>query len=335
MTYSRKHAVAENLTDDELIALAGEVLDIESRAVATLRDGLDNSFAAACRLCLETGGRVVVTGMGKSGHIGRKIAATLASTGTPAFFMHPAEASHGDLGMITDHDLVLAVSYSGETDEIITILPLVKRMGATLISMTGNAGSTLATAADVHIDVSVTEEACPLNLAPTASTTATLAMGDALAVALLKSRGFTAEDFARSHPSGRLGKRLLLRVADIMRTRDAIPSVSPDVLLKEGLMEISQKGLGMTAIVDEARRILGIFTDGDLRRALDAGVDINQTRMETIMHRDCKTIAADVLAVEAVHLMDENKITSLLVADDTGRIVGALNVHDLFRAGIM
>ena len=327
--------MAHDLSNPELLALAGEVLDIESRAVQALRGRLDESFAQACRLCLAIGGRVVVTGMGKSGHIGHKIAATLASTGTPAFFMHPAEASHGDLGMITGQDLLLAVSYSGETDEVVTILPLVKRLGAGMISITGNPNSTLAKAADAHLDVSVSEEACPLNLAPTASTTATLAMGDALAVALLKSRGFTAEDFARSHPSGSLGKRLLLRVADVMRTDDSIPAVLPGVLLRDGLMEISEKGLGMTAIVDEERRILGIFTDGDLRRALDAGVDIRTTVMGDIMHAGCKTIVADVLAVEAVHLMEENKITSLLVADENGRLVGALNIHDLFRAGIM
>jgi arabinose-5-phosphate isomerase len=327
--------VEVELTNEDLLALAGEVLDIESRAVDLLRSRLDDAFVKACRLCLDTPGRIVVTGMGKSGHIGSKIAATLASTGTPAFFMHPAEASHGDLGMITEQDSLLAVSYSGETDEIVTILPLVKRMGARLISMTGNPKSTLAAAADAHLDVSVVEEACPLNLAPTASTTATLAMGDALAVALLKARGFTAEDFARSHPSGSLGKRLLLRVADVMRTDDAMPSVTPDVSLKDGLMEITEKGLGMTAIVDEHRRILGIFTDGDLRRALDAGVDVHTTRMDAIMHRNCKTISADVLAVEAVRLMEENKIMSLLVADDEARLVGALNIHDLFRAGIM
>ena len=323
------------LTNEDLLALAGEVLDIESRAVDLLRSRLDDAFVKACRLCLDTPGRIVVTGMGKSGHIGSKIAATLASTGTPAFFMHPAEASHGDLGMITEQDSLLAVSYSGETDEIVTILPLVKRMGARLISMTGNPKSTLAAAADAHLDVSVVEEACPLNLAPTASTTATLAMGDALAVALLKARGFTAEDFARSHPSGSLGKRLLLRVADVMRTDDAMPSVTPDVSLKDGLMEITEKGLGMTAIVDLQGELLGLITDGDLRRALDAGVDVHTTRMDAIMHRNCKTISADVLAVEAVRLMEENKIMSLLVADDEARLVGALNIHDLFRAGIM
>ncbi len=323
------------LTSDQLLALAAEVLDIESRAVNALRDRLDSSFAAACELCMDTPGRIVVTGMGKSGHIGHKIAATLASTGTPSFFMHPGEASHGDLGMITGQDVLLAVSYSGETDEVLTILPLVKRMGAKLLSLTGKPRSTLARAADVHLDVSVSEEACPLNLAPTASTTATLAMGDALAVALLKNRGFTAEDFAMSHPSGSLGKRLLLRVADVMRSGDDVPKVTADVLLGDGLIEMTQKGLGMTAIVDADEKVLGIFTDGDLRRALDAGVDVRKTGMQEIMHTKCKTTTADVLAAEAVHVMEENKITGLLVADKEGRLVGALNIHDLFRAGIM
>lgn len=323
------------LSNEELVALARETLAIESRAVAEVSSRLGDGFANACRLCMATPGRVVVTGMGKSGHIASKIAATLASTGTPAFFMHPAEASHGDLGMITGQDLMLAISYSGETEEVVTILPLVKRMGARLISMTGKPGSTLAREADVHLDVAVTEEACPLNLAPTASTTATLAMGDALAVALLKSRGFTAEDFARSHPSGSLGKRLLLRVSDIMRTGRDVPAVTPDVRLRDGLMEMTEKGLGMTAIVDGERRILGIFTDGDLRRALDDGADVHTTPMREVMHENCKTTAADVLAVEAVNTLEENKITSLLVSDDEHRLIGALNIHDLFRAGIM
>ncbi len=327
--------MAQELTNEELLALAGEVLEIEARAVDGLRARLDDAFVAACRLCLDTPGRIVVTGMGKSGHISGKIAATLASTGTPAFFMHPGEASHGDLGMITHQDVLLAVSNSGETEEIITILPLIKRMGAPLISMTGNPGSTLAEAADVHLDVSVAEEACPLNLAPTASTTATLAMGDALAVALLKLRGFTAEDFALSHPSGSLGKRLILRVTDIMRTGSAMPAVAPDVKLTDGLMEMTQKGLGMTAIIDDQDRIVGIFTDGDLRRALDAGVDVHKTTMDEVMHAECTTVSADILAAEAVHLMEENKITALLVVDSDRRLVGALNVHDLFRAGIM
>ncbi len=323
------------LDDEELKHLAARVLDIEATAVSRLRERLDERFVAACRLCASVEGRVVVTGMGKSGHIATKIAATLASTGTPAFFMHPAEASHGDLGMITAHDLLLAISYSGETEEVLTILPIVKRLGARLISMTGNAASTLAEAADVHLDISVSEEACPLNLAPTASTTATLAMGDALAVALLKNRGFTAEDFARSHPSGSLGKRLILRVEDVMRSGAQVPSVRPDVSLRDGLMEMTEKGLGMTAVVDDGNRILGIYTDGDLRRSLDAGVDVHHTPMRDVMHIGCKTIAADVLAAEAVHILEENRITSLLVADDDGRLTGALNIHDLFRAGIM
>ncbi len=319
----------------DLLALAAEVLEIESRAVDQLKSRLDDSFTAACQVCLDTVGRVVVTGMGKSGHIGGKIAATLASTGTPSFFMHPAEASHGDLGMITASDTLLAVSYSGETEEIVTILPLVKRMGAKLISMTGKPGSTLANAADVHLDVSVSEEACPLNLAPTASTTATLAMGDAMAVALLESRGFTAEDFALSHPSGTLGKRLLLRVEDVMHAGDKVPAVRGEVSLSNGLIEMSQKGLGMTAIVDGDHRILGIFTDGDLRRAMDAGKNVHETSMCEVMHRDCITARPDTMAAEAVHILEENQITSLLVTDESGVLVGALNIHDLFRAGVM
>lgn len=327
--------MSNNLTPTALKELAGRVLEIESRAVSRLRDRLDDSFADACALCLKTAGRVVVTGMGKSGHIGGKIAATFASTGTPSFFVHPGEASHGDLGMITANDVVLAVSFSGETDEVVTILPLIKRMGAGLITMTGKPQSTLARAADVHLDVSVDEEACPLNLAPTASTTATLAMGDALAVALLESRGFTAEDFALSHPSGSLGKRLLLRVADIMHTGDEVPAVGGDVKLSHGLVEMSQKGLGMTAVTGTDRQLLGVFTDGDLRRALDTGLDVRSTSMAEVMHANCVTGSADMLAAEAVHLLDENKITSLLIVDDERRLVGALNVHDLFRAGVM
>lgn len=327
--------MSAKLTSQQMLALAGRVLEIESRAVLKLANGLDGTFVRACELCLATTGRVVVTGMGKSGHIGGKVAATLASTGTPAFFMHPAEASHGDLGMITGQDLMLAVSYSGETREIVTILPLVRRMGARLISMTGKPGSTLAKAADVHLNVAVDEEACPLQLAPTASTTATLAMGDALAVALLESRGFTAEDFARSHPSGTLGRRLLLRVADVMHTGEEVPSVGERVTLSEGLLEMTRKSLGMTAVVDGDNRILGIFTDGDLRRALDGGIDVHATAMREIMHRNCKTVPPDMLAAEAVHMMEEHKITALLVADAERRLLGALNIHDLFRAGIM
>lgn len=322
-------------TNDELLELANEVLAIESRAVDALRDRLGDEFIAACELCLETQGRIVVSGMGKSGHVSNKIAATLSSTGTPAFFMHPAEASHGDLGMITSQDLLLAISYSGETTEVVTILPVVKRMGAKLLSITGNPKSTMAKAADVHLDISVTEEACPLNLAPTASTTATMAMGDALAVALLNSRGFTAEDFARSHPSGNLGKRLILRVSDVMRSGDRIPAVTSDVSLRDGLMEMTDKGLGMTAVVSDDRTLEGVFTDGDLRRTLDSGADIHSTHIRDVMHSNCKTISADILAAEALHILEENRITSLLVTDEDNKLVGALNIHDLFREGLM
>jgi arabinose-5-phosphate isomerase len=322
-------------TNDELLKLASEVLAIESRAVDALRDRLGDEFIAACELCLETSGRIVVSGMGKSGHVSNKIAATLSSTGTPAFFMHPAEASHGDLGMITSQDLLLAISYSGETMEIVTILPVVKRMGAKLLSITGNPKSTMAKAADVHLDISVNEEACPLNLAPTASTTATLAMGDALAVALLNSRGFTAEDFARSHPSGNLGKRLILRVSDIMHSGDRIPAVMSDVSLRDGLMEMTDKGLGMTAVVSDDRTLEGIFTDGDLRRTLDSGANIHSTRIRDVMHSNCKTISPDILAAEALYILEENKITSLVVTDEDNKLIGALNIHDLFREGLM
>jgi len=325
----------DKLTNDEVLKFASEVLAIESRAVAALCERLDDDFIAACELCLRTSGRIVVSGMGKSGHVSNKIAATLASTGTPAFFMHPAEASHGDLGMITAQDLLLAISYSGETTEVVTILPVVKRMGATLLTFTGNPNSTLALAADVHLNISVTEEACPLNLVPTASTTATLAMGDALAVTLFKMRGFTAEDFARSHPSGSLGKRLLLRVSDVMHSGDRIPAVQASVNVRDGLMEMTEKGLGMTAIISPDRAIEGIFTDGDLRRTLDTGADIHKTKISDVMQSDCKTTAPDTLAAEALRLLEANKITSLLVADEDGKLVGALNIHDLFREGLM
>jgi len=325
----------DTLTKDELLALAANVLDIEARAVDALKARLNDDFVNACELCMATPGRIVVTGMGKSGHISNKIAATLASTGTPAFFMHPAEASHGDLGMLTSQDLLLAISYSGETAEVVTILPVVKRLGAKLLAITGNPKSTMAKAADAHLDISVEEEACPLKLAPTASTTATMAMGDALAVALLEKRGFTAEDFARSHPSGSLGKRLLLRVSDVMRSGDRVPTVGADVSLRDALLEMTDKGLGMTAIVDDENHILGIYTDGDLRRTLDAGADIRSTTIRDVMHANCTTTSVDVLAAEALHLLEENKITSLLVADDDNVLVGALNIHDLFREGLM
>jgi arabinose-5-phosphate isomerase len=316
-------------------SLARRVLEIEANAVAGLAPRIDEAFVRACDLVLECQGRVVVTGMGKSGHIAGKIAATLASTGTPAFFVHPGEASHGDLGMITPLDLVVAISNSGETAEIVTILPLLKRLGVHLITMTGNRRSTLGEAASVVLDVAVPEEACPLNLAPTASTTATLAMGDALAVALLESRGFTREDFALAHPGGSLGRRLLLRVEDVMNTGKDVPRVGPDTLLAEGLVEMTRKSLGMTAVVDDAGRLIGVFTDGDLRRAVDRMVDIHRTRMRDVMTAGSKTIGPRALAAEAVRLMEQFKITALLVVDDADVVVGALNVHNLFRAGVV
>jgi arabinose-5-phosphate isomerase len=316
-------------------AIARRVLKIEADAIAELAPRIDASFTGACELVLDCRGRVVVTGMGKSGHIGSKIAATLASTGTPAFFVHPGEASHGDLGMITPNDLVIAVSNSGETAEIITILPLLKRLGVHLITMTGNPASTLAEAASAVLNIAVREEACPLNLAPTASTTAALAMGDALAVALLESRGFTREDFARAHPGGTLGRRLLLRVEDVMRTDSEVPRVTADTLLAQGLLEMSRKGLGMTTIVDDAGRLLGVFTDGDLRRALDRAVDIHCTVMRDVMTTGCKTIAPGALAAEAVRRLQQFKITALPVVDERDVVIGALNVHDLLRAGVM
>jgi arabinose-5-phosphate isomerase len=327
---------AETKPEDEgVIRLGREVLEIEANAVLALKERMDGGFVRACRYCLECAGRVVVTGMGKSGHIAGKIAATLASTGTPAFFVHPGEASHGDLGMIRPEDVVLAVSNSGETPEILTILPLMKRLGVPLIAMTGRPGSTLAKAADAHLDVAVAKEACPLNLAPTASTTATLAMGDALAVALLHSRGFTREDFAMSHPGGLLGRRLLLHVRDIMRSGDAIPKVSPALVVSEGLFEITRKGLGMTAVVDSEDRVLGIYTDGDLRRTLDARRDLTATPIGEVMTRNVKTVGEDMLAAEAVRLMETFAITALLVVDEAGRVVGAFNVHDLLQAGVV
>jgi arabinose-5-phosphate isomerase len=318
-----------------LIEMGREALRIEARAVAALVDRLGSDFERACRMLLACTGRVVVSGMGKSGHVGGKIAATLASTGTPAFFLHPAEASHGDLGMVTRGDVVLAISYSGETVELLTILPLFKRMDARLIAMTGNPASTLAREADVHLDVSVPAEACPLNLAPTASTTAALAMGDALAVSLLKHRGFTEADFARSHPGGTLGRRLLLHVADVMRRGKDLPVVRPETPLTEGLLEMSRKRLGLTAVVDGAERVVGIFTDGDLRRALDRDLDVHATTMAEVMTSDPRSIGPGELAAEAVLMMEKHAINGLLVLDESGRLVGALNVHDLLRAGVM
>jgi len=314
---------------------ARRVLEIEARAIQDLIPRLDSAFAQACELCLACAGRVVVTGMGKSGHVAGKIASTLASTGTPAFFVHPGEASHGDVGMITPKDLVIAVSNSGETAEIITILPLLKRSGVELITLTGKSDSTLAETATVNLDIGVDEEACPLNLSPTASTTAALAMGDALAVALLESRGFTREDFARSHPGGTLGRRLLLLVGDLMHTGEEVPKVSADTLLANGLIEMTAKGLGVTAIVDANGKLEGIYTDGDLRRSLDAAVDVHATTMREVMTKNPKTVRPKLLAAEAVRLLEQHQITSLIVVDDETTVVGALNVHDLFRAGVM
>jgi len=318
-----------------LIERGRRVLAIEARAVADLEHRLGPEFAAACALLLACEGRVVVTGMGKSGHVGNKIAATLASTGTPAFFLHPGEAMHGDIGMITARDVVLALSNSGETDELVAILPVIKRLDVPLIALTGSRDSTLGRYASVMLDVSVPQEACSLNLAPTASTTATLAMGDALAVAVLEARGFTPEDFARSHPGGTLGRRLLLHVEDVMHRGDTLPAVSPDTVLSAGLLEMSRKGLGMTAVVDERRRVLGVFTDGDLRRAFDRQIDVHQTRMYDVMTKNPKVAQPRMLAAEAVHLMETYRITALPVVDAEDVLIGALNVHDLLRAGVM
>ena len=329
-------AQAPKVTDATLVASARAVIDVEAQALAALHARIGAEFAAACRLMLACRGRVVCTGMGKSGHIAKKIAATLASTGTPAFFMHPGEASHGDLGMVTDADLVLALSNSGESDEILAIVPALKRQGNLMVAMTGRPGSSLARLAEVHLDVTVPAEACPLGLAPTSSTTAALVMGDALAVALLEARGFTAEDFARSHPAGSLGRKLLLHIRDIMHTGDTIPSVPADASTTAALLEMTRKRLGMTAVVDAAGVLQGVFTDGDLRRALDdEQTDLHATPVSKLMGRTPKTIGADALAVEAAHLMEEFKISSLVVVDGERRVVGALNIHDLLRARVV
>ena len=322
-------------TDAALLAAAQRTIEIETRALLRLQSRLDGAFARACRLILDCRGRVVVSGMGKSGHVGGKIAATLASTGTPAFFLHPAEAGHGDLGMITRNDVLLALSNSGETAELITLLPHLKRLGVPLIALTGRADSTLALAADVVLDAGVEVEACPHNLAPTASTTVTLALGDALAVALLQTRGFSAEDFARAHPGGSLGRKLLLHVEDIMRRGADLPRVSPGTSLSAGLVEMSRKGLGMTAIVDSEDHVLGVFTDGDLRRALDAQVDLRATTMQQVMTRGGHRIGPRELAATAARLMENHRITALPVVDAAQQLVGALNVHDLMRAGVV
>jgi arabinose-5-phosphate isomerase len=319
----------------QLKELALAVINTELEAISVLRDRINDDFINACQHLLKCEGRIVVIGMGKSGHIGGKIAATLASTGSPAFFVHPGEASHGDLGMITDKDVVLALSNSGETSEILTILPLIKRLGVPLITLTGKPNSTLAKTADAHLDVSVDNEACPLGLAPTSSTTATLVMGDALAIALLEARGFTAEDFALSHPGGNLGRRLLLHVSDIMHTDTNIPQVKHDALISDALMEMTDKGLGMTAVVDAADKLIGIFTDGDLRRVLAQTVNIHTTQLADFMTTDCKTGLSHMLAAEALELMQRHKINALLILNQEQQLVGAINMHDLLRAGVV
>ena len=320
----------------DFAASARRVFKIERDGLAAVAARVDGAFTAACHRILAGGGRVVCTGMGKSGHVARKIAATLASTGTPAFYVHPGEAAHGDLGMVTDADIVLALSYSGESDELLLLLPALKRQGNAVIAMTGRPESSLAREADIHLDVSVPEEACPLHLAPTTSTTASLAMGDALAVALLEARGFTADDFARSHPAGALGRRLLLHITDVMHAGDEVPRVGPDASISEALVEITRKRLGMTAVVDGDDRLLGLYTDGDLRRSLDdAEVDLRNTRIDAVMTRAPRTIGAEALAVEAAQLMETHKINALLVVDGERRLVGALNIHDLLRARVV
>ena len=319
----------------DLIDSALRTIRLEIEAVQELLPRIDADFVRACELILDCKGRVVVVGMGKSGHIGNKIAATLASTGTTAFFVHPAEASHGDMGMITRDDIVLALSNSGSTAEIVTLLPLIKRLGIRLISMTGNPNSPLAQAAEVNLDASVSQEACPLNLAPTSSTTASLVLGDALAIALLEARGFTAEDFAFSHPGGALGRRLLLKVENVMHKGDALPCVQRGTSLRDALLEMTQKGLGMTVVQESDGRLAGIFTDGDLRRTLDKGIDVRQALIDDVMTPHGKTARAEMLAAEALKIMEDHKINALVVVDDQDNPVGALNMHDLLRAGVM
>ncbi|QYG00786.1 MULTISPECIES: SIS domain-containing protein [Massilia] len=320
-----------------VLELGRETLSIEADAIRALqaRLGDDDSFVNAAQLILACDGRVVVSGMGKSGHIGRKIAATLASTGTPAFFMHPGEAAHGDLGMVTRNDVVIAISNSGESSEILDILPAVKRLGARVIAMTGKPASRLAKLADVHLNIAVDKEACPLNLAPTTSTTVTLAMGDALAVALLDARGFREQDFALSHPGGALGRRLLTHVRDVMRSGDAVPSVGPETSLVEALLEVTRKGLGMTAIVDAEGRPVGVFTDGDLRRVIERMHDFSNVQIRDVMHANPRRVRPEQLAVDAVAVMEEFRINQMLVVDEDDRLVGALHIHDLTRAKVI
>jgi arabinose-5-phosphate isomerase len=338
MTQTHAHltsAKAAPVDDQRILQLAHDTLTIEADAVRHLREGLSPSFVHAVRAILNVTGRVVVMGMGKSGHVGRKITATLASTGTPAMFVHPAEASHGDLGMVKEADLVIAISNSGESDELAAILPVLKRQGVPLVALTGGADSTLARHADIVLNTGVLKEACPLNLAPTASTTAQMAMGDALAVALLDARGFKAEDFARSHPGGALGRRLLTHVSDVMRTGDAVPSVQPTDSFSDLMREMSAKGLGASAIVDAQQHVLGIFTDGDLRRLIEKGTDMRALTAQQVMHANPRTVRAHALAAEAAELMELHRITSVLVVDEQGVLCGAINTNDLMRAKVI
>jgi len=319
----------------KICQLALAVLETEAQAILNLRDRINEGFVNACKLLLGCEGRIIVTGIGKSGHIGNKIAATLASTGSPAFFMHPGEASHGDIGVITKKDVVIALSYTGNTDEILAILPVIKLLGVPLISITGNPNSTLAKTADINLNVNIEKEACPLGLVPTSSTTATLAMGDALAVALLETRGFTAKDFARSHPGGTLGKRLLLRVDNLMRIGEAIPKVKKDVLLAEALIEITNKRMGMTIVTNNDDTLAGIFTDGDLRRAIDKSLDIHNTKIAEVMTVNCKTITLGMLAIEAIQVMEQYGITTLAIVDDNNIPIGVVHMHDLLKSGLI
>lgn len=323
-----------NICAESLVTVAKRALQIEANAITALIDRIGQSFVDAATLILDCHGRVIVSGVGKSGHIGRKIAATLASTGTPAYFVHAAEANHGDLGMITRDDLLIAISNSGESDELVSIVPIVKRQGGRVISLTGNAESTLAREADVHLDAGVAEEACPLNLAPTASTTAALALGDALAVALLDARGFSERDFARSHPGGSLGRRLLTHVGDVMRPADEVPTAMPKTPLAEAVVAMSRGGLGLIAVTLE-QRVVGIFTDGDLRRAFERGTDVRTTVLQQVMTANPRSVRAEQLAVEAVEVMERTRINALLVTDSEGHLQGALNMHDLFRAKVI
>ena len=326
---------SNRMNKSALLKLGTAVIRTEIDALRGLLPRIGDDFARACEIILERSGRVIVTGMGKSGHVGHKIASTLASAGTPSFFVHPGEASHGDLGMITREDTVVALSNSGETAEILTIVPLIKRIGVPLIALTGNPSSRLARDAEVNIDVSVAKEACPLGLAPTASTTAALAMGDAIAIALLEARDFGAEDFARSHPGGRLGRRLLLRVKDVMHTGSRMPTVGPDTLTSDALLEMTAKSLGMTSIVDPEYRLLGVFTDGDLRRTLDDGIDLRETPIRRVMTPIGVTVTPDTLAVECLNILEKRKITALVVVDGEHRQIGILHLHDLLRAGVL